>query len=231
LVDFDHTLMDNTVIPASVDRACVEIAAAIPGVSSDALLAANTKAFSEYWPTMELLCAIGEADLADVSLEAWRRALEACGCDSTLGQTAFDIHQRIGNEMSRLFEDAAPFLDRTKAAGLRMALVTNSSVRSQTAKIELMGLTSGFDAIVISGDHGIVKHEPQIFHIALELLGCSPAEAWHVGDSLASDVAGAAAAGVVSVWLNRDGMRRTSSDPTPDIEISSLQELSDLLDL
>ena len=229
LVDFDHTLMDNRVIPASVAEACAEIALTIPGLSSEALLAANAKAFSEYWPTMEPLCASGDADVLDVSLEAWRRTLHACGCDPALGQTAFEIHQRIGNDNARLFDDVPPFLDLIKTAQLRTALVTNSSVRSQTAKIELMGLTSVFDAVVISGEHRVVKPDPRIFHIALDQLGCSPSEAWHIGDSLATDVAGAAAAGVVSVWLNRDGIERSPSDPTPDIEIRSLRELSNLL--
>lgn len=229
LIDFDHTLMDNSVIPASVAQACVEIALTLPGLTSEALLAANAKAFSEYWPTMEPLCASGDADVLDVSLEAWRRTLEACGCDPALGETAFDIHQRIGDGMARLFDDVPAFLDYIRTAELRTALVTNSSVRSQTVKIELMGLTSVFDAVVISGEHGVVKPDPGIFHIALRQIGCSPAEAWHVGDSLSTDVAGAAAAGVVSVWLNRDGFERSASDPTPDIEIRSLRELSDLL--
>jgi putative hydrolase of the HAD superfamily len=178
---------------------------------------------------MERSCAIGEADMLDVSLEAWRRTLHACGCDPELGHLAFDIHQRIGNEMARLFDDVPAFLKTVTDSGLLTALVTNSSFRSQSAKVDLVGLTGFFDVIVISGEYGFAKPDPRIFRLALERLGCAPQDAWHVGDSLASDVAGAAAAGIVSVWLNRDRQHREPSDPSPDIEVSSLDELSELL--
>jgi HAD-hyrolase-like len=48
---------------------------------------------------------------------------------------------------------------------------------------------------------------------------------WHVGDSLATDVAGAVAVGIRSVWLNRTGRQLAPSDPRPDSEITSLREL------
>lgn len=221
--------MDNSVIPASVDQACDEVAAIIGGITSERIRTANAAAFGVYWSEMESRCATGQVDVLDVSLEAWRRTMEACGCGREAGQQAFDVHQRVGNEMARLFDDVSDFLRDVVSLGLRTALVTNSSVRSQTAKIELMGLTSAFDAVVISGQHGIAKPDPAIFAIALEALGCESSEAWHIGDNLATDVAGAVAAGIVSVWLNRDGQVREPGDPLPDIEVSSLHELSGLL--
>jgi putative hydrolase of the HAD superfamily len=50
----------------------------------------------------------------------------------------------------------------------------------------------------------------------------------HVGDSVASDVAGANAIGAVSVWLNRD-VRQNDLGITPDYEIQSLAELPDIV--
>ena len=46
------------------------------------------------------------------------------------------------------------------------------------------------------------------------------------GDNLAADVAGANAAGLTSVWLNRYGAVRDKGDPEPAVEISSLSELT-----
>jgi cyclopropane-fatty-acyl-phospholipid synthase len=62
-------------------------------------------------------------------------------------------------------------------------------------------------------------------------LGLQADETWHIGDSLSSDVAGAKAAGLTAVWLNRHGVQRTGSDPEPDYEIASLSELLPLLGL
>lgn len=53
---------------------------------------------------------------------------------------------------------------------------------------------------------------------------CSPQQAWHVGDSLRADVAGARAAGLTSVWLNRLGAPRPATG-APDIEVASLFDL------
>jgi HAD superfamily hydrolase (TIGR01450 family) len=47
-------------------------------------------------------------------------------------------------------------------------------------------------------------HRP-IFEIALERMGCRPAEAAMVGDSLAADVAGGRDAGMFSVWIDAEG--------------------------
>lgn len=46
------------------------------------------------------------------------------------------------------------------------------------------------------------------------------------GDNLATDIAGANAAGLTSVWLNRFGAVRKEQDSQPDVEISSFSELT-----
>ena len=62
---------------------------------------------------------------------------------------------------------------------------------------------------------GARKPDPAIFAAALELAGCEPAEALHVGDTPAEDAAGAAAAGIPRLLIDRDG----------DGEIASLAEI------
>ena len=64
---------------------------------------------------------------------------------------------------------------------------------------------------------------PQIFDLALRELCVGARDAWHVGDSLASDVAGARNAGLAgAVWLNRadhpgkDGRRRAEELDSAD---------------
>ena len=48
---------------------------------------------------------------------------------------------------------------------------------------------------------------------------------WHVGDNLVTDVAGANAAGLTSVWLNRAGAARSAADAVPALEITTLADL------
>ncbi|MGH9229912.1 MAG: HAD family hydrolase, partial [Acidimicrobiales bacterium] len=132
-------------------------------------------------------------------------------------------------QMSRLFDDVPGFLEALQEAEIATALVTNSSTRAQLAKLEAVSLESAFDVVVISGDIGVAKPDPAIFGAALDRLQLTGADVWHVGDSLSTDVAGAAAAGIPSVWLNRGRGQLAPSDPRPDLEITSLRELPEKL--
>lgn len=230
-LDFDDTLVDNSVVPASVERACREIATAlVAGLDAAALLRANTAAWMSYWPEVERSCWLGEMDVLDVSREVWRRALLECGCDDPLiVARAYETHQRIGREMDRLFDDVPGFLASLREAGIATALISNSSPRSQIARLEAVGLAESFDAVVISGQIGVAKPDGGIFEAALDLLELTGDGVWHVGDSLSTDVAGSTAAGIGSVWLNRDGRVRRPADPRPDVEVASLHGLLGLL--
>ncbi len=48
--------------------------------------------------------------------------------------------------------------------------------------------------------------------------------AWHVGDNVLTDVAGARAAGLTAVWLNRDGATPPEGAEKPHLVVSSLTE-------
>ncbi|HKY13933.1 MAG TPA: HAD family hydrolase [Microthrixaceae bacterium] len=230
-LDFDDTLVDNSVVPASVERACHEIAAAlVDDVDAAALLRANTAAWVSYWPEVERNCWLGDMDVLDVSREVWRRALLECGRDDPSAVAlAYETHQKIGREMERLFDDVPDFLASLREAGVATALVSNSSARSQMARLEAVGLAASFDVVVISGQIGIAKPDGGIFEAALDRLHLTGAGVWHVGDSLSTDVAGSAAAEIGSVWLNRGRRVRGPGDPRPDVEVASLHGLLDLL--
>ncbi|MET0731261.1 MAG: HAD hydrolase-like protein, partial [Solirubrobacterales bacterium] len=47
--------------------------------------------------------------------------------------------------------------------------------------------------------------DPAIFAPALELAGCAPSEALHVGDRPEEDLAGAEAAGIRGLLIDRNG--------------------------
>ncbi|MBN2226257.1 MAG: HAD family hydrolase [candidate division Zixibacteria bacterium] len=82
--------------------------------------------------------------------------------------------------------------------------------------------------MVFSQDHAIEKPDPRLFKIAVEKANCCPDELLHVGDSPDTDIAGAHAAHVRSVWLNRNNATNNTSH-NPDFEILSLRDLLDIL--
>jgi putative hydrolase of the HAD superfamily len=230
LLDLDETLFDNSFVPLATQPACEAVASSVPSIDQATLTAAFKTASDEYWPEVGPRTLTGELDALDISREVWRRALGVCGCDDArIVDAAHDNHQQRLADMSRPFDDVPEFIDAITAVGIPMALVTNGSPALQRAKLKGIGLDHAFTAIVISGDLGTVKPDPIMFTVAVERLGLTVADVWHVGDSLHGDVAGARAAGIRSVWLNRSGAPRSDADPNPDVEIHSLIELVPLV--
>lgn len=124
------------------------------------------------------------------------------------------------------FSEAIPALGQLRRTGLRLVVVSNWDV-SLHAVMAAVGLAKAVDAILTSAEVGAGKPAPVIFRRALELAGSDPAEAWHVGDSIEEDVAGARAAGIEPVLICRDGRERPSGVTT----VASLSELPALLGL
>jgi putative hydrolase of the HAD superfamily len=83
---------------------------------------------------------------------------------------------------------------RSKQAGLRTALLSNSWGNDYLRD----DWDTLFDAVVISGEVGMRKPEPEIYLHTLDLLGCAPEEAVFV-DDLDKNVRGAAAVGIIGV--------------------------------
>lgn len=108
-----------------------------------------------------------------------------------------------------------------RAAGHRLAIVTNGSSGQQHAKIERLGFAPLVDAVVVSGDLSIKKPDERIFHIAAEQASASLDGAWMVGDSAVHDIAPAAGLGLRTVWIRRgrswdlDGVEPTHVADTP----------------
>jgi putative hydrolase of the HAD superfamily len=114
-----------------------------------------------------------------------------------------DLYWRFArDDVWRLYPDALPALLEARGRGWKIALVSNWDVRLRRV-IEGMGIASLFDALIISTEVGAEKPDPRIFRIACNRLTVPPGEACHVGDSETEDVAGASAAGVRAILLDR----------------------------
>jgi N-acylneuraminate-9-phosphatase len=82
-----------------------------------------------------------------------------------------------------------------------LIVITNGPEFSQTPKVERVNMIAHVDHLIIGGQEPEEKPFPSIFKKALKLANCEAHEAIHVGDSLASDIAGANNSGITSVWI------------------------------
>jgi HAD superfamily hydrolase (TIGR01549 family) len=95
-------------------------------------------------------------------------------------------------------------LDRVRAAGVKVAIISNSE--GMLARLfEQLQILSHFDLIVDSGIFGLEKPDPRIFQVALEKFGIRADHALHLGDTYATDVLGAHAAGVRTALIDPHG--------------------------
>jgi FMN phosphatase YigB (HAD superfamily) len=134
-------------------------------------------------------------------------------------------------------------LGRLRAHGWTLGIVTNGPP-SQYVKVDRTGLTEAVDALCVSSVVGLAKPDPAIFGLALQrcarrrptLPGSVPPGAtgdampagsaengpgqasWMVGDSLATDIAGAAQAGLRTIWIDR-GRPLPAEGPRPEVTV------------
>jgi 2-haloalkanoic acid dehalogenase type II len=227
--DFDGTPLDGSGQGDAILATCREIASTHSDLEAARLLEANSDVWTLYWPTVAQRWTLGSLDGASVRLEAWRRTLRACGCDDPdVARAASVAQSRHLSKSLRLYPDVLALLPSLRRR-YSLALVTNGASDTQRESLRTLGIEQTFDSVAISGELGVAKPDPAIFQIALRELAAEPDQTWHVGDDPVTDVAGAQAAGLTAVWLNRRGSLWSKGRPEPDHEVRSLSALPTLL--
>lgn len=102
---------------------------------------------------------------------------------------------RASNLWSLVPAGLSEALGRVRSRGGLVAVVSNSEGMLERI-LEDVGILGAFDLVIDSGVVGIEKPDPGIFRLALEHAGVPPSRALHLGDTYATDVLGARAAGV-----------------------------------
>lgn len=180
LVDF------GGVITSSVLQAFTEFGASLGG---DPRLPLNLLARDESARTL-----LADHECGRIDTEAFERGyaerLRAHGADVP----AEGLTARMQAGMS-IDQDMLALLDELRAAGHRVALVSNSFGNGTYDGVDLAAVA---DAVVISAEVGIRKPSRRIYAIACERLGVGPEEAVMI-DDLQQNLDGAARIGIGGV--------------------------------
>jgi putative hydrolase of the HAD superfamily len=105
----------------------------------------------------------------------------------------------------KLFPESQPALERIRAAGLRMAMLSNASDEENVRRmIANHQLESFFDPVIISAAIGIRKPERGAFQPILDSWGLPAGEIVMVGDQLGADILGGKQAGMRTIWLTTE---------------------------
>jgi HAD superfamily hydrolase (TIGR01509 family) len=126
----------------------------------------------------------------------------------------------------QLYPDSLDVLREVRAMGMRVGVNTNRPFTTEmfTPDLEDYGVARLVDAVVCSGDTGYYKPHPSTFERVLAALGVAAGEALMVGDDCASDMVGAKALGMGTVW-KLNGRYDASPCAAADFAIHDLGEL------
>lgn len=94
-------------------------------------------------------------------------------------------------------------LSRLRSMDLRLAVITNNMTNEQLNKLKMLELSEYFEVVSISEQIGAAKPDPEIYMATLDRLQLTTDDVVMVGDSLTTDIAGATALNIRSVWLKR----------------------------
>jgi len=225
--DLDDTLIDSGPAFSYGCRAALSLVSArFPSLKHEHIE-------REWWKTLSdsMAAMTPEGSMQQVRETRIPRLLERLGivdpefaseADLVLGQAQLSVLQpfpdiAVLDELSLRFE---------------LGVITNGAADdhwdSQVTKARHTGLFDRFGCFLVSDLERARKPKPEMFLTACTRFGFSPEECVYVGDSPVNDVAGAQAAGMGAVWLNREG-RTFRFEREPWRTIASLSELPGIL--
>lgn len=138
-----------------------------------------------------------------------------------------EVHDYFLNNCSNrseVFAYAHETLEYLKAK-YPLSIITNGFPEAVHPKMKASDLNQYFKDLVISLEVGHRKPEPEIFRLAMKRLDAKPETSVMIGDNPKTDIRGAEAVGMKSIFFNPTGNRKSVTE----WEIQSLDELIKIL--
>lgn len=135
---------------------------------------------------------------------------------------AMEVFDAVRNDVV-VFPEVRPALEELRN-DYRLIAVTNGN-----SNLQKIGIDDLFHDVVSASTVGVAKPAPEIFDVAVRAGGARAHETLHVGDHPEIDVEGARAAGLRSVWVNRNGQRWPNEIAKPDGIVTHVGQLQSLL--
>jgi N-acylneuraminate-9-phosphatase len=207
-LDMDETLCDTRSANEQAKRLLAQELAQQYGAAFDGLGFADAYVAGIYrqWNDRQrarYLPIIEQQSESAFRLQLIRDLLAEQGVDDVSDAAAKALQDKFDRDRLEAFDfypGIAEFLAEARKL-FTLVVITNGPEFSQIPKIEAVHMAEHVDHIIIGGQEPEQKPALSIFQKALALANCDAHEAIHVGDSLATDIAGARNSGITSVWI------------------------------
>ncbi len=119
-----------------------------------------------------------------------------------------NTYWEILKDTTTIYEGAPELLAELKQRGYKLGLLSDTDFASgwKEKRFKDSGLAKFFDTYVVAGEtNPEPKPSPQPFLEVIKRLNLKPGQVIHVGDNQETDIKGATAAGVDSLWIDWQG--------------------------
>jgi 2-haloacid dehalogenase len=189
-------------------------------------LGSRWQPLADLWRTKQLqytwLRGLGghHADFWQVTSDALSFALESLRIDDA------DLHRRLMSLYLSLdvFPEVKPTLERLKAGGLKLAILSNGTPAMLASAVEHAGIGPLLDAVLSVEDVGVFKPHPSVYRLASDRLQLAP-EAICFLSSNGWDAYAAKAFGFQVIWCNRFKQAPERIPTAPDAEMATMAGL------
>ena len=160
----------------------------------------------------------------------FRSGLVDAGGDGALAEPIVEAFLDAVVETTGPTDGAHELLDQLADIGIPTGIITNGFSFLQKRKVLAHGFADRVRAVVTSEDAGAHKPDARIFRLAMERVGITSTDCWHVGDNRDADIAGAIGAGFSALWYVPEP-KPSDEVPSPTTSFRVIRRLAEISEL
>lgn len=126
----------------------------------------------------------------------------------------------------RPYPEVDQSLQRLRDAGLRLAVLTNSTARAAEAQLIYAGLREHFEQVVSADEIHCFKPAPEVYYLAANRLSVEPGQMRLVA-AHDWDITGALRTGCAAAFVGRPGQVMNPFGPQPDVKGTDLADVAE----
>lgn len=119
-----------------------------------------------------------------------------------LGFNAAQLFRISSIEYIHLYPDVIAALEKLRAAGFRLWLLSNAQAVFTAYELRMLGLGSQFDGVLLSSDYACRKPDLRFYRALCDTHGLNPAHCLMIGNDRETDIAGAKNAGMATLYMH-----------------------------
>jgi HAD superfamily hydrolase (TIGR01549 family) len=158
-------------------------------------------------------------------------AMRIAGLRSLLG--AFGYPEHLAEEGFTVFYNARSQVDLYHGAVDMLKVLSESfrlvAITNGNADLQSIGISRYFERIYAANLTLLEKPAPDMFHLCLSEMDIPPVALLHIGDNPVTDIFGANAVGVQTLWFNQHNNAWPEHLNPPDFEANNLSDVVALI--